>query len=153
MDRLIIDAIAEDHVLLRPDEVNRTPRRIADLEGHEGGDGLAQRGGMSHRRAKWPQCGERLALAEQHADIVALACQAGIVEDGQEGGIGNEGIRPQPVRRDPASCQHRVQLHAKLRQQAGKQHQRSRALQGDPGFSHCHRGHVLKSQQVSSKLH
>ena len=67
MDLCVIDAIAEDHILLRPDEIGRTARRIADLEADEGGQRLAQRGGMAHGDAERPQRRQRLALAEQQA--------------------------------------------------------------------------------------
>ena len=128
MDRLVIDAVSKNHVLLRPDEVDGTACRIADLEGNEGGDGFAQRGGMAHRSAQGPEGCQRLALAKQHADVVSSRGLAGIVEDCQEGGIGNEAIRAQLTGRDAGPCQHRVQLHPELRQQARQLHQRGRAL-------------------------
>ncbi len=92
--RRAVNAITKNDIPVGTASCRQPPRRIADLEGGEVGECFSQR----RRMAPSPRQGAReppgLSLPEAHPDGVLPRCQAGIVQDREIRGIGNEGIRP-----------------------------------------------------------
>ena len=78
---------------------------------------------MLHCAAQRPECGQRLALAEQYPDIVAARRGAGIVKNCEVGRIGNEGIGPQLIAGDACALEYAIQANTELGQHGRQQHQ------------------------------
>ena len=112
------DAVAEQHVLVLAQQVDRGAGGIADLEGGEIAERLAQGGGMAQDAAEGAEGAEVLALREEEAEIGASGEAGGAVEDRHEGREGDEAVGAERVRGDAGAVEGAVEGEAVVGQEA-----------------------------------
>ncbi len=124
----IVGAVAPEDPVVLPVQVGRGRRGIADLEGREIGQGLAERGSRPHGLGEWADGGERLTGAQKKAEVFPSGAFDRATKDREIGVVGNERLGEVVAGRQAGSVEHRVERDAEIVQKTGERRERRCAL-------------------------